>query len=162
ASPRGCWRAADGAWYPSAGATAARPGRARLARRLAAVLRAIWRRRPAGPPPRPALDDPSPPDPAPSPKMPTLVEQMIPPGKLLLMGSESILITGILFFGSCLPPLSHAFADVPFVPNLLRCLLTSFTIAVICQTSLSYNDLYDWRTAQNRAELPNRLLHACG
>jgi hypothetical protein len=95
--------------------------------------------------------------------MPTLGEQMIPRRKLLLMGSECVLFTGILFFGSCLPPLAtRPLDEVPLSPELLRGLLTSFTIAVISQTSLSYNDLYDWRTAQNRAELPNRLLHACG
>lgn len=95
--------------------------------------------------------------------MPTLTEQMIPRRKLLLMVSESVLITCILFFGSCLPPLaSRSLAMLPWMPDLVRGALTSFTIAIICQTSLSYNDLYDWRTAQNRAELPNRLLHACG
>lgn len=95
--------------------------------------------------------------------MPTLSEQMIPRRKLLLMGSECLLFTGILFLGSALPPLAaRPLAEVPLVTDLLRGLLTSLTIAIICQTSLSYNDLYDWRTAQNRAELPNRLLHACG
>lgn len=95
--------------------------------------------------------------------MPTLSEQMIPRRKLLLMGAETILFTAILFFGSCVWPLaSRPLADVPLVPDALRGALTSLTIAIICQTSLSYNDLYDWRTAQNRAELPNRLLHACG
>lgn len=98
-----------------------------------------------------------------APEMPTLTEQMIPRRKLLLMGSESVLFTGILFFGSCLPPLAtRSFATLPMLPDVVRGLLTALTIAVICQTSLSYNDLYDWRTAQNRAELPNRLLHACG
>ncbi|MEQ1632899.1 MAG: TIGR03013 family XrtA/PEP-CTERM system glycosyltransferase [Planctomycetota bacterium] len=95
--------------------------------------------------------------------MVTLSEQMIPRRKLLLMGSECVLFTGILFFGASLPPLaSRPLADVPLTPDLLRGILTSLTVAIICQTSLSYNDLYDWRTAQNRAELPNRLLHACG
>lgn len=95
--------------------------------------------------------------------MVSLGEQMIPRRKLLLMGSECTLFTGILFLGSALPPLaSRDFSTLPLQPDVLRGLLTSFTIAIICQTSLSYNDLYDWRTAQNRAELPNRLLHACG
>ena len=95
--------------------------------------------------------------------MPTLVEQMIPRRKLLLLGTETVLFTGILFLGTGLWPLARSnFWLLPWSPDLLRGLLTSFTIAVICQTSLSYNDLYDWRTAQNRAELPHRLLHACG
>ncbi|MGE3175467.1 MAG: TIGR03013 family XrtA/PEP-CTERM system glycosyltransferase [Planctomycetota bacterium] len=95
--------------------------------------------------------------------MPSLTEQMIPRRKLLLMGSECLLLTAILFFGSSVPPLAvRPLTDVPWYPDLLRGALTSLTIAIICQTSLSYNDLYDWRTAQNRAELPNRLLHACG
>ena len=33
---------------------------------------------------------------------------------------------------------------------------------MICQASLSYNDLYDWKVAQNRAELANRLVHSYG
>lgn len=99
--------------------------------------------------------------------MPTLVEQMIPRRKLLLLCSESLLITAVLFFGTAMWPLALSnFWEVPCnteqIFSLLRSLLTSFTIAFICQTSLSYNDLYDWRTAQNRAELPNRLLHSCG
>jgi sugar transferase (PEP-CTERM system associated) len=118
-------------------------------RRLFPVVPIARPRRPAGP--------------ASAHEMPTLTEQMIPRRKLLLMGSESVLITGILFFGGCLPPLaSRSLAMLPWLPDVVRGMLTSFTIAVICQTSLSYNDLYDWRTAQNRAELPNRLLHACG
>src|SRR5580765_3547497 len=97
------------------------------------------------------------------PSMPSLVEQMIPRRKLLLMGCETVLFTGLLFLGTNLWPIgAHNLWDISWSPEVLRGLLTSFTIAVICQTSLSYNDLYDWRTAQNRAELPNRLLHACG
>ncbi|MEC7585102.1 MAG: TIGR03013 family XrtA/PEP-CTERM system glycosyltransferase [Planctomycetota bacterium] len=94
--------------------------------------------------------------------MPTLAEQMIPRRKLLLMGSETILLTGILFVGSITWPLASQSLDTVSPADLLRGILTCFTIAIICQTSLSYNDLYDWRRAQNRAELPNRLLHACG
>jgi hypothetical protein len=41
-------------------------------------------------------------------------------------------------------------------------MLSCFTIAMLCQASLSYNDLYDWKVSQNRAELPNRLLHSAG
>jgi sugar transferase (PEP-CTERM system associated) len=46
--------------------------------------------------------------------------------------------------------------------DLARVLLSCLTMAVICQVAMSYNDLYDWKVAQNRAELPNRLIHACG
>ena len=35
-------------------------------------------------------------------------------------------------------------------------------IALVCQISLSYCDLYDWKLAQNRTDLPNRLIHAAG
>ena len=94
--------------------------------------------------------------------MPTLAEQMIPRRKLLLMGSETIVLTGILFVGSITWPLASQSLETVSPADLLRGILTCFTIAIICQTSLSYNDLYDWRRAQNRAELPNRLLHACG
>ncbi|MEC7582794.1 MAG: TIGR03013 family XrtA/PEP-CTERM system glycosyltransferase [Planctomycetota bacterium] len=94
--------------------------------------------------------------------MPTLAEQMIPRRKLLLMGSETVLLTGILFVGSITWPLASQSLGTVAPADLLRGILTCFTIAIICQTSLSYNDLYDWRRAQNRAELPNRLLHACG
>ena len=98
--------------------------------------------------------------------MPTLAEQMIPRRKLLLIVSENLLFTAILFLGTSTKPLgTHGFAELlqmTWSIDQIRSLLTSFTIALICQTSLSYNDLYDWRTAQNRAELPNRLLHSCG
>ncbi len=95
--------------------------------------------------------------------MPTLAEQIIPRRKLLLMATEAVIFTGILFLGTSLPPLSPAPVDLGrWNGDLLRGLLTCFTIALICQTSLSYNDLYDWKISQNRAELPNRLLHSCG
>jgi sugar transferase (PEP-CTERM system associated) len=94
--------------------------------------------------------------------MPTLAEQMIPRRKLLLIVSENLLFTAILFLGTSTKPLgTHGFAELlqmTWSIDQIRSLLTSFTIALICQTSLSY----DWRTAQNRAELPNRLLHSCG
>ena len=95
--------------------------------------------------------------------MPTLAEEIIPRRKLLLMLSETALFMAVVLVGTSLPPLSTRPVDLSvWSPELLRGLLTSFTIAVICQASLSYNDLYDWRTAQNRAELANRLVHAAG
>jgi sugar transferase (PEP-CTERM system associated) len=104
--------------------------------------------------------DPCVPTPLP---MPTLAEEIIPRRKLLLMLSETVLFMAVLLVGTSLPPLSTRPVDLlTWSPELLRGLLTSFTIAVICQASLSYNDLYDWRTAQNRAELANRLVHAAG
>ncbi|MCA8974628.1 MAG: YraN family protein [Planctomycetes bacterium] len=101
--------------------------------------------------------------PPPSPRMPTLAEQFIPRRKLLLMLAETVLFTLVLLIGTSAPPLSTK-SFFLFEPSrdLLRGLLTCFTIAIICQAALSYNDLYDWRTAQNRAELGNRLVHSCG
>jgi sugar transferase (PEP-CTERM system associated) len=95
--------------------------------------------------------------------MPALPEQIIPRRKLLLMLCETALFMGILLVGTSIWPLTTR--SYPFFrpdAQLARGLLTCFTIAVICQASLSYNDLYDWKTSQNRAELPNRLLHAAG
>lgn len=97
------------------------------------------------------------------PTMAVLSDQIIPRRKLMLMLSETALFMGILVIGTSLPPLTsrpYSFWQPDW--ELMRGLLTSFTIAVICQASLSYNDLYDWKTSQNRAELPNRLLHAAG
>jgi sugar transferase (PEP-CTERM system associated) len=95
--------------------------------------------------------------------MPALAEQIIPRRKLLLMASECVLFMGVLLVGTSVPPLStRHFLLLEPSTEWLRGLLTSFTIAVICQASLSYNDLYDWKTAQNRAELANRLVHAAG
>jgi sugar transferase (PEP-CTERM system associated) len=95
--------------------------------------------------------------------MPTLAEQIIPRRKLLLMLCETTIFTIVLLVGSSAPPLSdkHFLLFEPSL-DLLHGVLSCFTIAVICQASLSYNDLYDWKTAQNRAELPNRLVHAWG
>ncbi len=95
--------------------------------------------------------------------MPTLAEQIIPRRKLLLMLCETAIFTLAVLVGTSVPPLStHSFLLFAPSPELLRGLLTCLTIAVICQASLSYNDLYDWKTAQNRAELGNRLVHSCG
>lgn len=95
--------------------------------------------------------------------MPSLSEQIIPRRKLLLMASETLLFVAIVFLGTSLPPLrTHPF-DLSFDdPLVWQGLATCFGLAVLCQMSLSYNDLYDFRVAQNRAELPNRLLHAAG
>jgi sugar transferase (PEP-CTERM system associated) len=106
---------------------------------------------------------PSDPVPAATPTMPVLSDQIMPRRKLLLILSETILFSAVVLIGTSLPPLTTR--PYPFfAPNvdLLRGLLTSFTVAAICQASLSYNDLYDWKSSQNRAELPNRLLHAAG
>lgn len=95
--------------------------------------------------------------------MPSLFEQIIPRRKLLLIASETVIISGLLFFGTSLPPLSTQEFDFGWSdPETLRGLLSCFTIAMLCQASLSYNDLYDWKVSQNRAELPNRLVHSAG
>src|SRR5215475_6517042 len=95
--------------------------------------------------------------------MPTLAEQIIPRRKLMLMASEAAIFTGILLAGTSLWPLANVPVDLAHPDGrVLRGMLTCFTIALICQTSLSYNELYDWKISQNRAELPNRLLHSCG
>ncbi|MFO1051703.1 MAG: TIGR03013 family XrtA/PEP-CTERM system glycosyltransferase [Planctomycetota bacterium] len=95
--------------------------------------------------------------------MPTLSEQIIPRRKLLLILSETAIFIGVVFLGTSLPPLrTHAFEMTLDDPQLWRGLLTSAALALLCQMALSYNDLYDWRVAQNRAELPNRLIHAAG
>jgi len=92
--------------------------------------------------------------------MVTLAQQIIPKRKLLLIASETLLLSTVLFLGTTLPPLGdYEFAHQP---ELLRLVLSCVTIAVLCQASLSYNDLYDWNLSQNRSELPNRLLHSCG
>ena len=96
--------------------------------------------------------------------MSTLREQIIPPRKLLLIGSESVLFTLILYLGTTLPPLATRAFDwmQPLNPDVIRGVLSCFTIGILCQACLSYNDLYDWKVSQNRHELPNRLLHSGG
>ncbi|MCA8957868.1 MAG: hypothetical protein KDC87_17460, partial [Planctomycetes bacterium] len=96
--------------------------------------------------------------------MPKLREQIIPRRKLMLIGAECAIITGALFAGTSLPPLTSNpgvvldFTGWPTWQFLLSCL----TIAILCQACLSYNDLYDWKVSQNRGELPNRLMHSGG
>ena len=95
--------------------------------------------------------------------MPTLAEQIIPRRKLLLMASETAIFVAVIFVGTSFPPLSSQTFEFNLIgKSVLRGLLSSFTIALLCQASLSYNDLYDWRLSQNRAELPHRLLHSAG
>ena len=74
--------------------------------------------------------------------MPTLAQQIIPRRKLLLIASETLILTAILFLGTSLPPLSsRTFVLHPFEHDCLRGILSCLTIAVLCQASLSYNDL---------------------
>jgi sugar transferase (PEP-CTERM system associated) len=95
--------------------------------------------------------------------MPTLAEQIIPRRKLLLMASETAIFSAILFFGTSLEPVAtRAFEWNPFTSDFLRGVLSCVTVALLCQASLSYNDLYDWKVSQNRSELPNRLMHSAG
>jgi sugar transferase (PEP-CTERM system associated) len=95
--------------------------------------------------------------------MVTLAQQMIPRRKLLLLFSETLLFVAVIMIGTSVPPLSTQ-SFLLFEPSidLWRGLLTSLTIAIICQASLSYNDLYDWKVSQNRASLANRLVHSYG
>ncbi len=95
--------------------------------------------------------------------MVTLAEQMIPRRKLVLLLSENLLFTLVILIGTSAPPLSSQSFWL-FEPSLdlLRGFATSFAIAVFCQAALSYNDLYDWKVAQNRADLANRLVHSYG
>jgi sugar transferase (PEP-CTERM system associated) len=95
--------------------------------------------------------------------MVTLAEQMIPRRKLLLLASETVLFVLVILVGTSVPPLSNkSFVLLEFSRDMWRALATSLTIAIICQASLSYNDLYDWKVAQNRASLANRLVHSYG
>ena len=97
------------------------------------------------------------------PAMATLAEQIIPRRKLLLILCENVIFTLVLLGGTSGPPLSSR-SFLLFEPSrdLLWGWLSCVSIALICQASLSYNELYDWKTSQNRAELGNRLVHSCG
>ncbi len=94
--------------------------------------------------------------------MPTLLEQIIPRRKLLLIASETVIFSVLLLLGTSLPPLRTHDFELALNSVTLRGLLSCATIAVLSQASLSYNDLYDWKVSQNRAELPNRLIHSLG
>ena len=92
-----------------------------------------------------------------------LAEQMIPRRKVLLLFSETVLFMMVILVGTSAPPLStHSFLLLEPSADLWRGVLTSLTIAIICQASLSYNELYDWKVSQNRASLANRLVHSYG
>lgn len=95
--------------------------------------------------------------------MPSLLEQIIPRRKLLLITSETVIFTVILLLGTSLPPLATRLVTLhPANPEFWRGMLSCLAIAILSQASLSYNDLYDWKVSQNRAELPNRLVHSLG
>ena len=97
------------------------------------------------------------------PFMTNLAEQMIPRRKVLLLFSETVLFMLVILVGTSAPPLStHSFLLLEPSADLWRGVLTSLTIAIICQASLSYNELYDWKVSQNRASLANRLVHSYG
>ena len=96
--------------------------------------------------------------------MPRLSEQIIPRRKALLIVSETAIFMGILLLGTSTWPLAAPGFQLFSQPVLefLWTLVTALTVAIICQAALSYNDLYDWKVSQNRADLPNRLLHSMG
>jgi sugar transferase (PEP-CTERM system associated) len=94
--------------------------------------------------------------------MPSLLEQIIPRRKLLLITSETVIYSGILLLGTSLPPLALHGYSLATDQALGRGILSCLTVAILCQASLSYNDLYDWKVSQNRAELGNRLVHSLG
>jgi sugar transferase (PEP-CTERM system associated) len=95
--------------------------------------------------------------------MSSFVEQVIPRRKLMLIGSESFIFTAILYFGTSLWPFSgNSFDCLSPSGDAFRGLLSCFTVGILCQACLSYNDLYDWKVSQNRRELPNRLMHSGG
>lgn len=91
-----------------------------------------------------------------------LFQQFIPRRKLLLIASEGLLLMAVVFLGTSLPFLATEEVTQSSWDEIFKGLLSAFTVAVLCQVSLSYNDLYDWRVSQNRLDLPNRLLHASG
>ena len=94
--------------------------------------------------------------------MPSLLEQIIPRRKLLLILSETAIFSGILFLGTSLHPLTTRSFRFTTDWNTISGILSCVTIGMLCQAALSYNDLYDWKVSQNRAELPNRLVHSAG
>ena len=95
--------------------------------------------------------------------MVTLAEQMIPRRKLLLLLCENLLFVGVILVGTSIPPFtSKSFFLLEPSADLLRGIATSFAIAIFCQAALSYNELYDWKVSQNRADLANRLVHSYG
>ena len=95
--------------------------------------------------------------------MPTLREQIIPRRKLMLIASEAVIFTAVLFLGTTHRPLSTLDFTLDFETwKSWQFLLSCLTIAILCQACLSYNDLYDWKVSQNRGELGNRLLHSGG
>jgi sugar transferase (PEP-CTERM system associated) len=95
--------------------------------------------------------------------MPRLSEQIIPRRKLVLLASETILLVSVLFLGTSLPPLATRAVELTWESALMwRGVATATGLALVCQLAMGYSDLYDWRVAQNRAELPNRLMHAAG
>lgn len=89
-------------------------------------------------------------------------QQFVPKRKLLLVASEGSLLVATILLGTSMPGLATARVWDASWENLYRGLLSALTVAVLCQVSLSYNDLYDWRVSRNRLDLPNRLLNSAG
>jgi sugar transferase (PEP-CTERM system associated) len=91
-----------------------------------------------------------------------LFQQFVPRRKLLLIASECLLLSAVVFAGTCLPGLATRPLAWATPHQIWRGILSALTVSVLCQVSLSFNDLYDWRVSRNRRDLPNRLLHATG
>ena len=106
-----------------------------------------------------------------------LFSQFVPKRKILLVISEAVLLFLLLHLTSWTlfkiawengegPAKELLYGPAHFPPPwslwFWRLGLSAFAVTMLCQLSISYNDLYDWSMSANRRELPQRLVNAAG
>ena len=65
--------------------------------------------------------------------MPTLTEEIIPRRKLLLITSETLILSAILLIGTSFSPFASGISEInPHEPGFWRTLLSCLTIAILC------------------------------
>lgn len=81
--------------------------------------------------------------------------------KLLLVVSETLILTISVFVGTSWDRLLDGEIQIGS-PLFWQILLSSFLVGLLCQVSMVFNELYDWRISTNRSERTSKMLVACG
>ncbi|MDG2143996.1 MAG: TIGR03013 family PEP-CTERM/XrtA system glycosyltransferase [Planctomycetota bacterium] len=102
--------------------------------------------------------------------MSQVLRHYLPRRKLLLLLSETVLLSLVIFAGLSAPlwgenpvALDMIWRDgLSQVDARWRCLLSSITVALLTQVSMSFNELYDFRISASRFDRASRFIGSAG
>ena len=102
--------------------------------------------------------------------MPHVLRHYLPLRKLLLVSSETLILSVVIFAGLSAPLWGASPDSLDMILhdglNLeqarLRCLLSSITVALLTQVAISFNELYDFRVSASRFDRASRFVGSAG